>query len=86
MIDAADTLWARCCDEQSFNGRMAIEGNTLNGKNWKGFSKEQYRIWSARFVQAGDMCDNNMIMVLLRQAEGKMRDAEERSSSQVPVS
>jgi len=86
MIYTANTLWQRCRDEQSFDGRLAIEGNTLNGKNWKGFSEERWRIWSARFVQARGVYSNSMTTELIRQAEEKMGEAEKRSSGQVLAS
>src|SRR5438876_2808087 len=69
MIYAANTVWQICCDEQSSDGRMAIEGNTFHGKNYKGFG-ESIRKYGLHDLCR--LCSDNVTTELIRQVGEEM--------------
>lgn len=68
MIYAGKTLQERVERNQSFDGKMAKEGKSLQGKGWRGFSDERWQVWAERLISARKNCGDEKTKELLGKA------------------
>lgn len=45
---AAPALWALSCQGKEFEGKIAKQGMTMQGKEWRGFGRERWAVWEER--------------------------------------
>jgi hypothetical protein len=51
---AAPTLWALSEQGKEFQGKIAKQGQALQGKEWRGFGKERWEFWEEKLGACGD--------------------------------
>lgn len=53
---AAPALWALSCSEREFEGKIAKQGQGMQGREWRGFGRERWGVWKERLegVDAGE--------------------------------
>jgi hypothetical protein len=56
---AAPTLWALSEQGKEFQGKIAKQGQALQGKEWRGFSKERWQFWEEKL----GACDDGVELV-----------------------
>lgn len=77
MIFAAREIHQRAVDGQSYDGKMGSAGDTVEGKDWKGHSKERWELWVERFKKQKDLAEDEETKRMVLKALRKMRDAEQ---------
>jgi hypothetical protein len=50
---AAPTLWNLSQEGKEFQGKIAKQGQAMQGKEWRGFSKERWEHWEERLKTSG---------------------------------
>ncbi|KAL2060115.1 hypothetical protein VTL71DRAFT_9937 [Oculimacula yallundae] len=76
MIYAAREIHQRVVDEQTYDGRMAIGGRDVDGKEWKGHSKERWQAWYERFEKRKDGAGDEEMKRVIGEALEKMRQVQ----------
>lgn len=51
---AAPTLWSLSREGKEFQGKIAKQGQAMQGKEWRGFNQERWEHWEARLKGYGD--------------------------------
>lgn len=51
---AAPTLWTLSCESKEFQGKIAKQGQAMQGKEWRGFNQERWEHWETRLKGCGD--------------------------------
>lgn len=49
---AAPTLWSLSCEGKEFQGKIAKQGQAMQGREWRGFGKERWEHWEERLRAA----------------------------------
>jgi hypothetical protein len=51
---AAPTLWKLSSEGKEFQGKIAKQGQAMQGKEWGGFTKERWDHWEGRLKACGN--------------------------------
>lgn len=65
MVYAGSALRERAKSNYSFDGKLAREGKSLEGKGWTGFSEARWDVWLKRFKLAKERCQDEKTRDLL---------------------
>lgn len=76
LLYAAPALFHKSKEGQSYDGNAAREGKSLQGKCWKGISKDRWDLWLDRLVTQEERCEDDEIRKFLKVAIEKMKQAE----------
>lgn len=71
---AAPALWALSCQGREFEGKIAKQGQGMQGKEWRGFGRERWEVWRERLegVDAGE--DEEGLVGKAREAVGRVKE------------
>lgn len=71
---AAPALWALSCQGREFEGKIAKQGQGMQGKEWRGFGRERWGVWRERLegVDAGE--DKEGLVGKAREAVGSVKE------------
>ncbi|KAG4429139.1 hypothetical protein IFR05_015382 [Cadophora sp. M221] len=76
MIYAAGEIHQRAVDGQTYEGRLAIGGRSVQGKDWKGHSKERWELWAERLEQKSGTVEDEETRRLMEEALKKMKEVK----------
>jgi hypothetical protein len=48
FVYAAPTLWALSRERKEFQGKIARQGQAVEGKEWRGFNEKRWEYWAER--------------------------------------
>ena len=71
---AAPTLWALSEQGKEFQGKIAKQGQALQGKEWRGFGKERWEFWEEKLGACGD--DMKLVVAKAKEAVKSARQGK----------
>lgn len=73
MLYAGAAIKAFCDEEKGFEGKVARAGFKYKSKEWKGYSKERWQVWSEELEKAVEMVSDDGVNGIVREAVESMR-------------